>query len=55
MMFNYLGWNKVSKIIENAIKKTIKAKEVTYDLERQMKGAKKLKTSQFAKAIVKNM
>jgi len=55
MMFNYLGWNKVSKIIETALKRTIKAKTVTYDLERQMKGAKKLKTSQFAKAIVKNM
>ena len=55
MMFNYLGWDKVSKIIENALKKTIKAKTVTYDLERQMKGAKKLKTSEFAKAIVKNM
>ena len=55
MMFNYIGWNKVSKVIESALKKTIKAKTVTYDLERQMKGAKKLKTSQFAKAIVKNM
>ncbi|MCH7826509.1 MAG: isocitrate dehydrogenase (NADP(+)) [Bacteroidetes bacterium] len=55
MMFDYIGWNKVSKIIESALKKTIKAKTVTYDLARQMKGAKKMKTSQFAKAIVKNM
>jgi len=55
MMFNYLGWNEASKLIENALKKTIKEKTVTYDLERQMNGAKKLKTSQFAKAIVKNM
>ncbi len=33
----------------------INAKTVTYDLERQMQGAKKLKTSEFGAAIVKNM
>jgi isocitrate dehydrogenase len=28
---------------------------VTYDLERQMEGATKLKTSEFARAIVENI
>lgn len=36
--------------IEGAIKKT-----VTYDLHRQMKGAKKVSCSDFGKAIIKNM
>jgi isocitrate dehydrogenase len=55
MMFNYIGWKKVSTIIEKALQKTIRSKVVTYDFARLMKGAKEVKTSQFAKEIVKNM
>ncbi|RPI74059.1 MAG: isocitrate dehydrogenase (NADP(+)), partial [Ignavibacteriales bacterium] len=39
MMLEYIGWNKAGKLIENALKKTIKSKVVTYDFARQMKGA----------------
>ena len=55
MMFEYLGWKEVADMIKKAIGKTIKQKRVTYDLHRQMEGATKLKTSEFAKAIVENM
>jgi isocitrate dehydrogenase len=55
MMFDYIGWHKVSHIIENALKKTIKSKVVTYDFARLMEGAVEVKTSKFAKAIVNNM
>lgn len=55
MMFEYIGWNEAAKLIEKAIQKTIKSKIVTYDFARQMKGAKEVKTSRFAKEIVKNM
>lgn len=55
MMFEYLGWLEVSNIIINAIEKTIKNKTVTYDLARQMEGARELKCSEFGKAIVDNM
>lgn len=55
MMFEYIGWNEAAKIIEKAMQKTIKSKVVTYDFARQMKGAKEVKTSRFAKEIVKNM
>lgn len=55
MMFEYLGWDKAAKLIERAIKKTIKSKVVTYDFARQLTGAKKVKCSQFGKEIVKNM
>ncbi len=55
MMFEYIGWNKVGKLIEKALKKTIKSKVVTYDFARQMKGAREVKSSEFAAEIIKNM
>lgn len=55
MMFEYMGWMKASRLIQKALTKTIKSKIVTYDFARQMKGAKEVKTSEFARAIIKNM
>jgi isocitrate dehydrogenase len=55
MMFDHLGWREVSNTIVAALTRTIQQKRVTYDLERQMEGATKLKTSEFAAAIVANM
>ena len=55
MMLEYLGWKKAGKMVENSMKRTIRSKVVTYDFARQMKGAKKVKCSQFAKELVKNM
>ena len=50
-----MGWKEVSHLIESGITETIRQKRVTYDLHRQMEGATKLKTSEFAAAIVGNM
>jgi isocitrate dehydrogenase len=55
MMFEYMGWPEAGKITEDAFGKTILQKTVTYDLERLMTGAVKLKTSEFANAIIENM
>jgi isocitrate dehydrogenase len=55
MMFEFMGWKEVSQMIENGIARTIQQKKVTYDLERLMPGAKKLKTSEYAAAIIQNM
>jgi isocitrate dehydrogenase len=55
MMFDYLGWNEVSQKITKAVEKTISSKIVTYDLARQMRGAKKVKCSEFASAIIENL
>jgi len=55
MMFRYLGWGTAADLIETALAKTIKAKVVTYDLARQMDGAREVKTSEFADAIIGNM
>jgi isocitrate dehydrogenase len=55
MMFDYLGWVEVGQKVKMALEKTILEKTVTYDLARQMKGAKKLKCSEFASAIIENL
>jgi len=55
MMLEYLGWDKAADMVNKAIEKTIAKKTVTYDLHRQMKGAKKVSTSQYATQIIKNM
>jgi len=55
MMFEHLGWLEARDLIINGIIRTIAQKRVTYDLERQMEGATKLKTSEFADAIIENM
>ncbi len=52
MMFEYMGWKDVAQAIERGFAKTIQQGKVTYDLERLMVGATKLKTSEFARAVV---
>jgi isocitrate dehydrogenase len=55
MMFDYLGWAEVAQRITKALGKTISKKTVTYDLARQMKGAKRVKCSEFASTITENL
>ena len=55
MMFEHMKWREVSDMIIKALTKTIQQKRVTYDLHRQMEGATKLKSSEFASAIIENM
>ncbi len=55
MMFHYIGWKQVGRLIEKGLKGAIKAKRVTYDFERLMKGATLLKCSEFGDEIIKNM
>jgi len=55
MMFDFMNWKEAAKLIEDGIARTIQQKRVTYDLERLMPGAIKLKTSEFASAIIDNM
>ena len=55
MMFDHLGWPEAARTVIDAFVKTIEQKRVTYDLERQMEGATKLKTSEFGSAIIENM
>ena len=55
MLFDFIGWPEVARMIENAMEKTIQQKYVTYDFERQMPGSTKAKTSEFASRIIENM
>jgi isocitrate dehydrogenase len=55
MMFDYLGWGEVGQRIIGALEKTIARKIVTYDLARQMEGAKKVKCSEFASAMIEDL
>ena len=55
MMFRFLGWNEAADMIERGIERTIEQKKVTYDFERLMEGATKVKTSEFGSYIIENM
>ena len=55
MMFDHLGWSEVAKSITKAIEKTVSNKIVTYDLARQMRGARRVKCSEFASAVIENL
>ncbi len=55
MLFDFLGWTEAARLIESSMEKTIQQKYVTYDFERQMHGATKAKTSEFASRMIENM
>jgi len=55
MMLRFMGWNEAADLIIKGLETTIQHKRVTYDLERQMEGAKLLRCSEFGKAIADNM
>jgi isocitrate dehydrogenase len=55
MMLEYLRWKEAADLVYRAMGDTIKQKRVTYDLHRLMDGATKLKTSEYATAIIENM
>jgi isocitrate dehydrogenase len=55
MMFEYMGWDRAAKLVVKGIERSIKKKRVTYDFERLMKGATKLKCSEFGDEIISNM
>ena len=55
MLFDFLGWSEAARLIESSMEKTIQQKYVTYDFERQMAGATKAKTSEFATRMIENM
>ena len=55
MMFRLMGWTEAADLIERGMERTIEKKKVTYDFERLMEGATKVKTSEFAGHIIENM
>ena len=54
MMLEHLGWQEAADLVIHGLEQTILQKRVTYDLERLMDGATKVRTSEFATAIIEN-
>ena len=55
MLFHFIGWPEAARLIESSMEKTIQQKYVTYDFERQMQGATRVATSEFASRMIDNM
>jgi len=55
MMFEYMGWNEVAELVVKGMEGAIKSKRVTYDLARQMPGAKEISTSDFGDQVIAGM
>ncbi len=55
MMLRYLGWTEAADILISSMDKTIADKTVTYDFARLMDGAKEVKCSEFADALISNL
>jgi isocitrate dehydrogenase len=52
MMLEYMGWDEAANLIVKGLKSAILKKRVTYDFERLMEGATKLKCSEFGREII---
>jgi isocitrate dehydrogenase len=55
MMLEHMGWLEAARLIEKGLQGAIAKKRVTYDFERLMEGATKLKCSEFGTEIINNM
>ena len=55
LMLEYFGWKKAANRIRTALQATIRDGVVTYDLARQIPGAKEVACSAFAAAIVERL
>jgi isocitrate dehydrogenase len=55
MMLEYMKWQEAADLIIKGLEAAIDAKTVTYDFERLMQGAKKVKCSEFASEMIKHM
>ena len=55
MMLRYLGWTEAADLIIKGMDGAIAAKTVTYDFARLMDGAKEVKCSEFADAVIAKM
>jgi len=52
LLGNYVGWKEVKVLIEDAIRKAIKNKQVTYDLAREMPGVNPISTSEYSDVLI---
>ena len=55
MLLEHIGWNEAADMIVDALERVIQGKTVTYDLARQMDGAREVRCSEFGAAVVRAM
>jgi isocitrate dehydrogenase len=55
MMLEHLGWDEAAALINGGLERTIAEKIVTYDFARLTEGAREVRTSEFAEAIVEHL
>ncbi|MDP5274416.1 NADP-dependent isocitrate dehydrogenase [Chengkuizengella axinellae] len=55
LMLEHLGWTEAANLIYKGMETAISNKTVTYDFERLMENATKVKCSEFADEIIKHM
>jgi isocitrate dehydrogenase len=55
MMLRYMGWTAAADLIVKGMDGAIGSKSVTYDFARLMEGAKEVKCSEFADAVIAKM
>lgn len=55
MMLEHIGWTEAADLVTAAYERTLDQKIVTYDFARQMEGAREVRTSEFATAVISNM
>ncbi|HLW58781.1 MAG TPA: isocitrate dehydrogenase (NADP(+)) [bacterium] len=55
MMLEHLGWQEAADLIVRGMEATFRRKVMTYDLARLTEGAREVRTSEFATAIIDSM
>jgi len=55
MMLEHIGWEEAAALVVRGLERAIQARTVTYDLARQMEGAREVSTSGFADAIISHL
>ena len=55
IMLEHLGWHDASELVYDAIEEAVLDKRVTYDIERQIDGAERVGTSEFADITIENI
>ena len=55
MLLRYMGWEEAADRIIRALERTIEEKIVTYDFARLMEGAREVKCSEFADAVIERL
>jgi len=55
MMLRHLGWNEAADLVIKGMEGAIASKQVTYDFERLMDGAKLMSCSDFGDVMIDNM